>query len=166
MCPENRASGLGDEAQGGRNRRQEGEAHRGSLRKHSGLMSMFIILIMVMVSQVYFYQNESNSTSFKYVHFTVCQLYFNEVFFVSLFLRHSILRILDIHVKVIGSKPSSEGQSMAFHSFYNFTECSTPCKERLNQLLFTCPYYVQRTELVLNHRIFLEWGTWIFNSFS
>ena len=49
MGPENRASGLGDEAQGGRNRRQEGEAHRGSLRKHSGLMSMFIILIMVMV---------------------------------------------------------------------------------------------------------------------
>ena len=85
--PENRVSGLGDKAQGRRDKGRkewlwlllrdltlvpERAGRRGSwrsLRKHSGLMSMFIILIMMMVSQVHLYQNESNSTSFKYMHF-------------------------------------------------------------------------------------------------
>ena len=67
--PENRVSGLGDKAQGKRDKGRkewlwlllrdltlvpERAGRRGSwrsLRKHSGLMSMFIILIMVMVSQ-------------------------------------------------------------------------------------------------------------------
>ena len=42
-------------------------------------MGMFIILIMVMVSQVYMYVRIYQIVYFKYALFIICQLYINKI---------------------------------------------------------------------------------------
>ena len=68
----------GNRQQLGRDRR---ERLQGSVRKLLGAMVMFIIVTVVVVSRVQIYVKTDQSVYFKYVQFTVWQLYFNKAVF-------------------------------------------------------------------------------------